>query len=253
MFIPRCTRMIGEPFNGQHKVTVFSDGCVPVAHLALCLGVKKDTFDRKLKDHKMGDKHCAAETSMYRTDTHQKVRNLITKEGVSLFLKEHAKWDDQKIQRGLDELYNKDNVYTSPRVAKKAAASPKKKCEDESSIASMSASSDGDSDDDKHELTVKSLKKCLNKHERKMERRTGDQAVYRYQQTPEFQERVQEKLAEAVAQKADALYPMLRKQLEERIEREEEKTIRAQARKRIREEGGSRRIEVAKRRIFAYT
>ncbi len=223
MFIPRCTRMVGEPFIGKHKVTVFSDGCVPAAHLAPCLGVKKDTFERKLKEHPTDVKHCSAETSMYRTDTHQKVRNLVTKEGVSRFLKEHAKWDDDKIQRALDELYSKDNVYTSPRVA----TLPKKKSEAESSSESDSASDDP---------VVNSVKKCMGTFMREIDQHVNEQAVYRYQQTPEFQARVQEKLAEAVTQQADALYPLVRKQLEERIEREEEQVIRVQVRKRLREE-----------------
>lgn len=212
--------MIGEPFIGKHKVTIFSDGCVPAAHLAPCLGVKKDTFERKLKENPTDVKHCSVETSMYRTDTHQKVRNLVTKEGLARFLKEHLKWDDDTVQRGLDEMYSKDNVYTSPRVA----ASPKKKSESESSSESDSAVDD---------RVANTVKKCMGPFMREI---FNEQAVHRYQQTPEFHARVQKKLAEAVTQKADALYPMVRKQLEERIQREEEKSMREQARKRVREE-----------------
>merc|ERR1711964_230009 len=226
MFIPRCTRMIGEPFIGKHKVTVFSDGCVPAAHLAPCLGVKKDTFERKLKENPTDVKHCTAETSMYRTDTHQKVRNLVTKERVARFLKEHLKWDDDTIERALDELYSKDNIYRTPRVA----IPPKKKSEDE-----LSSESDSASDDP----LVKCVKKCMGTFMREIDQHVNEQAVYRYQQTSEFQACVQKKLAEAVAQKADALYPMVRKQLEERIQHEEEQAIRLQVRKRVRDEANA--------------
>jgi len=209
MSISSISRSVASPFRQETSVTVYEDGYIIAQHLADALQIKAERIADHLKDKADAFKRCPRSDTPYRGFNNAPVCNLVSKKGTERFLKEYIRWPSFKVEKAMQQLY--------PSDVKKSDAAPKK--------VSFEP-----------EEAKKSVEHALLKQQReflhKMDQRIGEQAMWRYQQTPEFQER----LDALLEKKADAIMPELRKQMEIKMRRELEPVIRQDVKKRIRSE-----------------
>lgn len=265
-YISRCVKLVNEPFYSGSMITVFSDGWIPLAHVASALNSNQQTLESKLKDGTEFRRYSRT-TSPYKcSQKSAPVQNVISKAGLQRLLKEYIGWSAKNVQRAMDMLYSNDNKYTriiterrmprksaaksthvsdiprSKRIARKTVGKKVAFDDDSSSSSSLHASPPRKALPKKHSLDeeesshlgsfMDELRRDQQKFISDMDERIGEQAVWYYQKTPEFQER----LGALLQKEMDKMLPELRKQMEAKVRAELEPVIRKEVKKRVRSE-----------------
>lgn len=248
------SKLVSTPFSRETIVVVSADRWMPVCQLAAALGVEKRTLQHKLERGTEFEQFSKEEIVKKFGKTVPRVTNFISKKGLIKFLRGYMSWSDDEVQQALSQLFDESEKDTptpakTKVIARKSVGKSTGFSDDEEDDGDVDGEYEGELSSSAHSSISSSApprKTIEKKRERqppaevsdiletlqvqqdafleRVDQRIGEQAIWRYQRTPDFTQ----KLDTLLQEEADKVLPALRKELEEKLRSELEPRLRKQ-------------------------